>query len=163
MESVIPPERQEWEKREITVGKDLDSQKMLSESEWLCCFYSRQYFLSCLGLPYELLPLILPALYLSLVPICSLHYPSRTLPACSLTKLQTPILTFPACPAAPWQGQPGKLPIADQWDASGVLGTSGKQRQTPEESLLPIQPFLPLWTLPSEEVMLSAASATLWP
>lgn len=44
-----------------------------------------------------------------------------------------------------------------------VLGTSGKQRQTPEERLLPIQPFLPLWTLPGEEVMLSAASATLWP
>lgn len=33
--------------------------------------HSQQYFLLCLGLPYELFPLILPYLPLSLVPICS--------------------------------------------------------------------------------------------
>lgn len=42
-----------------------------------------------------------------------------------------------------WAEHLCKLAITGQWDARGVLGTSGKQRETPEESPLPIHLFLP--------------------
>lgn len=152
-------------------------------STYPCHSYFQQYFLSCLGLPYELFLLIWPSLHLSPRPICSITNHSwlswHTLLFASLTPLffayrswklpaeaENTHAHFPrlscSSPAEPplkilanemWGEYPGDL-----WESFPSWHRETLLRSAP----FPFTSFFLLWTLPCEEVILSPASATCW-